>query len=219
MMFHRKLLIATIVCGMLSFGAGAKAGVIYNNLPPVTTSGGTDPFAVDGPSFNSFSTGSSVSVLTDVKLMLSGTPGVAQFTVSLLSDSSKSPGSLLATLGTFSDGTLTPSASVYNVPVAAYALAAGTRYWVELNTAPTGPTSSVAWDYATNATGIGVSGEYWAYNPSGVLTVTANADNSGPFQMEVTTSVSSAVPEPGTLYQILTALGIGVSAIARRRMV
>lgn len=215
---HRKLLIATIATGMLSYVATANAGVIYNNLPPVTISGGTDPFAVDGPSFNSFSTGSSVLVLTDVKMMLSGTPGVAHFTVSLLSDSSNSPGSFLATLGTFSDGTLAASASVYDVAVAAYALAAGTRYWFELNTAPSGPTSSVAWDYATNASGIGVSGEYWAYNPSGMLTVTANSNNSGPYQMEVTTTVSSAVPEPGTVYQILSALGIGISAMARRRM-
>ena len=106
-----------------------------------------------------------------------------------------------------------------NVPVTAYALAAGTRYWVELNTAPSGPNSTVEWDYATNATGVGVSGEYWAYNPSGVLTVTANSDNSGPFQMEVTTSVSSAVPEPGTLCQTLSALGISIIAITRRRMV
>ncbi len=39
MVCHRKLLIATIASGMLSFGVAANAGVIYNNLPHVTTSG------------------------------------------------------------------------------------------------------------------------------------------------------------------------------------
>ncbi len=217
----RMYVIAMSACCMMLLGAAAEANDIYNNLPNVTTSGGTDPVSVDGPSFDSFSTGSSSSVLTDIKMMLSGfpgTPGGPQFTVSLFSDSSSSPGSRLVTLGTFSDSTLATTASVYDIPVANYVLAANTRYWVELNTAPSSPSSTVAWDYATDAKGVGVSGEYWAYYPLGVLTVTANSDTNGPFQMEVTTSDSTAVPEPGTLCQTLSAIGVGIIAIARRRM-
>ena len=217
----RKCVIAMSACGMMLFEAAAEANIIYNNLPNVTTSGGTDPVAVDGPSYDSFSTGSSVSVLTDIKMMLSGlpgTPGGPQFTVSLFSDSSRTPGSLLVTIGTFRDSTLATTASVYDVPVANYILTANTRYWVELSTAPSSPSSTVAWDYATDATGVGVGGEYWAYYPLGVLTVTANSDTNGPFQMQVTTSDSSTVPEPGTLCQTLSAIGIGIIAIARRRM-
>ena len=83
----RKCVIAMSACGVMLFDAAAEANVIYNNLPNVTISGGTDPVAVDGPSFDSFSTGGNASVLTDIKLMLSGapgTPGEPQFTVSLL---------------------------------------------------------------------------------------------------------------------------------------
>ena len=217
----RMYVIAMSACGVMLLGAAAEANDIYNNLPNVTTSGGTDPVAVDGPASDSFSTGSGVSILTDIKMMLSGFSGApvgAQFTVSLLSDSSSNPGSLLVTLGTFSDSTLATTASVYDISVANYVLAANTRYWVELNIAPASPSSNVAWDYATDAKGVGVSGEYWAYYPLGVLTVTANSDTNGPFQMEVTTSDSSPVPEPGTLCQTLSAIGIGIIASARRRM-
>ena len=70
MLFFRKLVFLALSIGIFSFENAADAGVIYNNLPPVTSIGGTDPIAVDGPSYNSFSTGSSVAVLTDVKMLL-----------------------------------------------------------------------------------------------------------------------------------------------------
>ena len=212
-----KLVYATLAIGIFAFNSEANAGVIYDNLPPITSNGGLDPVADDGPSYNSFSTGSSDLLLTDVKMLLQrslGTP--SHFTVSLLSDSSNTPGSLLKTLGTFSDSDLSISATVYDISVDSFALAANTRYWIELNTVP-GAVSTVEWNYASSAAVTGVSNEYWAYTPFGGLTVTANSDAPpGPYQMSVTTS--SAVPEPGTLYQALAAIGVGIFVTARRRM-
>jgi PEP-CTERM motif len=218
MVCYWKLAFATVACCVLTLGSAANAGEIYNNLPPATSTQSSDPVASDGPSYNSFSTGSNASLLTDVKLLLTGTLGTpSHFTVSLLSDSSSTPGSLLSTLKTFSDSTLsTTSSAVYDVSVASIRLAANTRYWIELSSTDPSAPSIVAWDYATDATGVGVSGEYYAYTPQGVLTVTANSDASGPYQMSVTTA---PVPEPATLYQVLSAFGVGVIAIARRRIV
>ncbi len=215
MLFFRKLVFLALSIGIFSFENAADAGVIYNNLPPVTSIGGTDPIAVDGPSYNSFSTGSSVAVLTDVKMLLQRSLGTAShFTVTLLSDSSKSPGAFIKTLGNFNDSDLSLSASVYDISVNSYVLAANTRYWIELNSV-SGATSVVEWNYASSSAGVGVSNEYWAYSPGGVLTVYANADSSTPYQMSVTTS--SAVPEPGTLGQVLATLGVGAFFAARRK--
>ena len=238
----RKIVLATVASGLVSLCSAANAGEIYNNLPNISVSGGTDAISADGPAFNSFSTGNTASSLLDIKMMLSGissTPGDPLFTVSLLSDALNRPGTVLMTLGTFHDSTLNAGASIYVISVASYALAADTRYWVELS----GPSSSVAWDYASNATGAGIQGEFWAYSPGGVIAVSSNTDPTpGPYQMSVTTTQTSdlppvlpdpgggggggggttppsTVPEPGTFCQALSALGIGAIAFARRRMV
>ncbi len=243
MVCFRKLVLAAVASGILSLGSALRAGVIYDNLPPLSTSGGTDAIYVDGPAYNSFSTGDTASQLLDVKLFLSGTLGSrSSFTVSLLSDSSSTPGtpgSLLTTLGTFSDSTLNFVApSVYDISVANYDLAPDTRYWIELS----GASSVAAWSYASNVTGAGIGGEYNAYSPGGDLTVSPNTHDTAPYLMRVTTTQTSnlppvivdptpnppdpnppnppsSLPEPGTLCQALTALAIGTVVIARRRII
>jgi len=236
----RKLILAMVASGVLSYGGVAWAGVIYDNLSPLSASGGTDAVAYDGPLYNSFSTGESASLL-DVKLMLSATLGVqSSFTVNLLSDSSSSPGSLFMTLGTFDDSTLGATPSVYDIAFTPFNLAANTRYWVEVSSATASP-SVVAWDYASNITGRGIGGEFSANTPDTSPSVTPNAHDTPPYLMQVTTSQSadapvvvdptpnpidpnppvpptSNVPEPGTLCQALTAVAIGSAVFARRRM-
>ena len=222
MVCFRRVVLGTIASGIMLLCAVGDAGEIYNNLPSNSTYYGTDPIASDGPAYNSFSTGHSASVLTDVRMMLSGIPSTsASFTVSLLSDSSTHPGSVLTTLGTFKDSTLTvggtSGGSVYDVSLTTpYALAADTRYWIELS----GSGSSVAWDYASDDSGTGVSGEFWAYTPLGVTTVSPNSPGAnGPFQMAVTTASASPGPEPGTFCQALSAIAIGSFVMVRRRFV
>ena len=241
MVFFRKLLLAVVASGVLSLGSASRAGVIYDNLPPLSSSGGTDPVAYDGPLYNSFSTGGSASQLLDVKLMLSATSGdQSSFTVNLLSDSSSTPGSLFMTLGTFNDSTLGSDPSVYDIFFAPFDLTANTRYWVEVSSATSLP-SVVAWDYAANITGRGIAGEFSATTQGTSPSVTANTHATAPYLMQVTTSQStdepvvidptppvdptppdpptSSVPEPGTLCQALTAVAIGSVVFARRRMI
>ena len=237
MVCFRKLVLAVVAGGILSLGSALKAGVIYDNLPPLTDATGPDPVYADGPLYNSFSTGNTTSQLLDVKLFLFGTPGTqSTFTVSLLSDASNAPGTVLNTLGNFDDSQLnTDTPSVFDISVASIDLAASTRYWIELS----GPLSVVAWSYASNMTGAGIIGEFSAYSPGGNVSVSANSHDTPPYLMQVSTTQSSnlpplvvdptpnppvdpnppsAVPEPGTLCQALSALAIGGVVIARRRV-
>ncbi|MEI8018771.1 MAG: choice-of-anchor R domain-containing protein [Schlesneria sp.] len=208
------LLYTSLATMVLSANNTANADILYDNLPPTSSFGGTAPIVAVGAAFNSFSTGTADTALTDVKMILSGDPtNTAQFTVTLLSDSSGQPGSLLTTLGTFDDSTLSGTDSVYDIPVPSYGLVANTRYWIELS----GSASSVAWDYAANGSGVGIIGEYWAYSPSGTIIVSANSTDNWPFQMQVTTTSASVVPEPGTMSLTLSALGLSIVVLARRR--
>ena len=245
MVCFRKLVLAAVASGILTLGNATFGGVIYDNLPPdLSSSGGKDPVNIDGPIYNSFSTGNTTSNLLDVTLWLSKTLGTppGSFTVSLLSDVASNPGSLLETLGTYSDGTLSTTAGGYDISGGNYALAADTRYWIELSSA-LGSTSLVAWDYASNVTGRGIAGEYSAYTSVDGISVSGNSHSTPPYLMQVSTTQSTglppviedptpidpnppggggtppAVPEPGTLCQALTALAIGCVVMARRRVI
>jgi hypothetical protein len=94
-------------------------------------------------------------------------------------------------------------------------LAPTTRYWIELSN----QSSTVAWSFAQDATGTGVSTEYDAYYNGGystapfAVTLNSNLIAGGPYQLQVTT-----VPEPGTFGLALSALGMGMIGMARRRL-
>ena len=124
-----RCLVLAAATASLFTGSAVNADVIYNNLPPISGSTGTDQASVDGPLFNSFSTGASTTTLADVTLLLSGDPtSGSQFTVSLLRDASTSPGAVLENLGTFNDSLLSTTTSTFDVPLSTpFALAADTR--------------------------------------------------------------------------------------------
>ncbi len=221
----RNFLLVAVVAALVSMGDTVNAGVVFDNLNSVTSPGvppsnpNPDPLSGDGPQYASFSTGGAFSGLTlsDVKLLLSHNSGTADsFTVSLVADNgSNSPGTSIATLGNFADSTLQSSPTAYDVSGLSVALAANTRYWIEVS----GASSNLSWSFAQDDTGVGILSEYSAYYSTGYTTgtfvVTANTDLSagGPYQMQVTT-----VPEPGTFSLALSALGLGVIGMARRRL-
>ena len=209
-----KFVLAAVATAVLSLGSSVNAGVIYDNTSQ--TPSGYDAAVTDGPLFNSFSTGGTVTPLSDVKLYLESSNGSSpkSFTVSLVSDNSNKPGTPVVLLATIADSTLSVSGSIIDVPFSSIALSTNTRYWIEVDA---GGVSSVKWGYSPNLNGTGINGEYWAYNPGGVLTVSQNSAQNTPFLMQVTTAVSP-VPEPSTLSLALSAFGIGVIGIARRRV-
>jgi hypothetical protein len=181
----KRLACAVLVLAPFSSTA-ANATYLYNNID--VSSGGTAHASTldSGPLGNSFSTGLSGYIFTAVDLLvLADDPSDGgSFTVSLLNDSSIHPGSTIAT-DTFDDSVLSTSLSVLSAPFSSIALAADTRYWIELSTS----TGSLEWSYTGVNDGIGVANEYNFYADS----VAANQAFT-PYQM----SIGSAVPEPST---------------------
>jgi hypothetical protein len=207
MMTTPRTFALTILVGIaFSLSSSAQAGSLYNNLGAV--SDGTDPLIFLGPLADSFSTGAATT-LNDVKLLL-GTSFIdtSSSSVSLLSDNGTSPGSLIEHLGTISDSSL-PMGSLAVVDFANFtpvALAANTRYWIELSSTDF---SSAVWSFSDDISGPGVAGEFFS-NDHGVM-----PDTLSPFQMRVNTISSSSVPEPSTL--TLGVLGIGTLVVLRLR--
>ena len=179
--------------------------IVYSNIGAIGT--GTDPISSFGPLYDSFSTGSSFGAISSLDLFLGvGTPTDGDtITVGLYADSSTSPGSFLATLGTINDSDLssTPadiSVSLTSNPV----LAPGTRYWIQLFTDGSG-----IWQWSDDISGVGVSGEYFA-NMNGVF---SNSDS--PYQMQV--ALAGSAPEPSTFAPMLGGLGILLAFAVRMR--
>jgi len=208
----RNLVFAAVATTIAAQGSAVNADILYDNLS-VSSGGTASVSSLDhGPLADSFSTGVSPTSLTDVKLLLGASAPVdgGSFSVTLLSDSSTSPGSLLTTIGTVNDSSLSTSLGTVDLSLATpYALTANTRYWIEVS----GTSTSGVWSFTAVNSGTGVAGEYNFY--AGL--VKANSDFT-PYQMQVNTS-TVAVPEPGTLTVALGTIAIAALAIARRRLV
>lgn len=194
----------------VGLAANASADVLYDNLDAANN--GEDPIssAEGGPLADSFSTGSSGFSLAEAQILVSGDDtSSGSFTVSLLSDNSRSPGSLLETIGTVDDSSLTSSLSVVDLLLSTpYSLAADTRYWIELSS--TNDTTGL-WGWSNDTSGPGVAGEYFESGGD----VYPNVD--GPFQMELSSSDVSSVPEPASIAIFASGLlGLGI-ALRRRR--
>ncbi len=205
-MLSCKRFLYGVVCAC-SFASAANADTVYNNLPPFSVDG-ADPVAA-GPLADSFSTGTSSFTMNEVALSLVSMGNTnGSITVSLLSDSAGSPGSLLTTIGTLGD----PN----NLVVTTYdfssftpvLLAANTRYWIELTSNIQDPNNlnGQYWTFSNDLSGPGVANEF---NLSTTGTVQANAVNS-PYQMGVFGMASNVIPEPTSV----VLLGIGLVAIA-----
>lgn len=170
----------------------------------------TPPYS-SGPLAASFSTGTSGFDFDSLSLILydvSPTDG-GSFTISLLGDSSGTPGATIETIATVLDSSLSASYAVYTFDTTTTEdLAALTRYWIELS----GTDTSAVWAWTTSDSGPGVSTEYF-YDPE--LGVVANS-SLGPYQMEIPGVVLST-PEAGTLVLLIVALG-ALGVMSRKRL-
>lgn len=193
-MNSQLLLCAGLALGAIGGLANASTTTLYNNLG--ATSSGTDPVASFGPLHDSFLTGSSALVLSDINLLLLGdSSDGGSLNVSLYADSVFTPGAFIATLGTILDSSLTTTLSVIDLAGLSAGLNANTRYWIGLSTAA----SSTAWSWSTDTSGVGVAGERLSNSHGTFL------NSYGPYQMQLTAS-TNGVPEPASFGLVALAL-------------
>ena len=197
------LLSAGLRLGVFAATANASS-VLYDNLSATTTD--ADSVSDLGPLANSFSTGSSPASLAQVTLLLTGAHDSGTVTVQLLADSATNPGAVLDTIGTVSDTSLSSSLADYELTLSTpFALAADTRYWIELSSTDG---SSAAWGWSYDISGTGVAGED-ASNEYGVFPNDESGD--APYQMRI-----DATPEPSSLVLLGTGI-MGLAGVIRRK--
>jgi hypothetical protein len=199
--------LSTIVCAAIAAALSVRGGaIVYNNTGAAGTS--DDPISSFGPLYDSFSTGSNSGPLSLLDLFVGATDPTDGdvITIALYADSSTTPGSLLASLGTISDSTLSTVPAVIAVSLTSNpVLASGTRYWIGLSSNGTG-----VFQYSTDTSGTGVSTEFFK-NSNGVF---PNTD--GAYQMEV--ALGSSAPEPSVFALTIAGLGM-LLAVAYRKKV
>ena len=210
MALAKRVSFLVVLVVLISVRSG-RADDLFNNLttPP---SSSADPVGFIGPLADSFSTGSSSFVFDSLTLGLSdmsssfGLPpcsGVCTMTVSLLSDSSTSPGNTIEMLGSVNDSSLSgaPTNMTFDTfkPVN---LQPNTRYWIEL----TSTDDNSWWQFDG-----GVNGEFFS-NSLGV-----SPDSAQAYQLEVAGGTSSAVPEPSAVSLLFVGLAVFAFFAAVRR--
>lgn len=180
----------------------AHGDTLFDNLS--ATPGGDDFIGSSysyGPLADSFTTGASSFSFDSLSLVLNAlSPGDGDsFTISLLSDNSTSPGSVLETFATVSDSSLSTSYATYTFTGSSYTLAPSTTYWIELSS----PDSSANWFWTLDDTGTGVAGEsFYIAQQGGVY-----SDTDGPYLMAIPGVEVTSTPEAGMF--ITLAFGLG----------
>jgi hypothetical protein len=212
MIFVRVVTAAALVFGL---AVGARAGVLYDNLSVATAT--PAPVAASGPLYNSFTTGGTGLVDT-VRLLLAigGAPnsnGIVD--VAIYADSGDTPGGFVADVGTVNDTDLSGIPSVVPFTGLGDALTPNTRYWIGLtdDTFPLFGTTSIEWERAVDASGVGVAGEFNADSTAILPNGDGTSGTGLPNAMLVSTPVST--PEPAS-FTILGLALVGLVALHRR---
>lgn len=201
---------AIAVLSVLS--SAVNADTLFDNTS--TTVSGSDFIGTTysyGPLADSFSTGSSSFAFNSLSLVLNALmPGDGDsFTISLLSDASTAPGSVLETFGTVADSSLATLHQTYTFTGPTFTLAANTRYWIELSS----PNSSANWVWTTDDSGTNIASQsYFIAQQGGVF-----PDSDGPYLMSIPGIAITTTPEAGTL--VTLAFGLGALLLISRKRV
>lgn len=192
---------------LVAAAPAAHATIIYDNLN--ASQDGSDPIFVSGPLAQSFNSGTG-GVLNIVRVRLANDSAsiVGAIEADLLADNGHAPGTLIASLGTFSSS----NASTTTTTVAAFAPTApvvldyGATYWLQLTSSSPNALEWL-WSQDTGATTVGLANTYVYASTTGVNP----SSGWGAYQMTVD------VPEPApTTYLAATLLGLGLLRRVRR---
>ncbi len=197
---------AAVFAGLMLAGPARASTMIYANLG--NGSGSGVQISSNPSLYQSFTTPSGGYTLSSVIIGLYGNNTSGSIEVSLDTDVSNLPGSLIANLGSISDSAVT-CGSECDITVSLLtnpSLASSTTYFIVLTgTLPLskGGGGDSIWATATNNTGTGVSGSI------------GSNGSAQPFVMEVEGNpIAGGVPEPGAW--LLMAIGLGALAARAR---
>lgn len=195
-----------------SFSTGSSAATLTSVVLELETKNGVLPTGVSHTS-GAPRTGRHAHATASVNPR---TQATGPITVGLYADNGGNPGTLISTIGTIADSSLTGASAQYTVtPPAPIPLAANTRYWIGLSSADT----VGAWDTQQGDAGTGVSTEFNFTDGS----TFPNTDGSA-YIMQVNATTSGtpppppATPAPASLMLMITALGLGGLYLLRRRI-
>ena len=211
----RTIAIGTLLAGMAGTGAYATPITLFDttgltsSANEAAASGG---FGAHGALAQSFMTGGSpatlIGILLNLKLAETAGLGSVIITLDAASGSPGTPGTVLATLGTVLDSTLSAKAALTGFSGLNTQLTANTEYFIVVTDGVakgTTPHTKVQWLFANVPGGIGTSGQvglYSATEPTQWTGITAY-----PYILQV------EVPEPATL----AVLGVGIAALGWAR--
>jgi len=203
------MLILELAC--LSFAHASPITTVFDNLGGANTYDGAIVYAPYYYAvYASFTTLDPEFVLDDVKadLLLVGSP-TGMLDIALYSDSANAPGSLLESIGTIDDSSLTATPAIYDFPVSPITLAPG-EYWFGITSAGS-PTdnSDAAWVMTNDLSG-GVGSQYYYESWDHTL---SNSKIGLALKMDVS---GYDAPEPSTI--LFGAIGLAMLAAYRRRV-